>query len=152
MTDPVSLTAATPRHSLPYIFAAQTQKEVFVNEALFLADVLLHPAVESQTGTPPAAPAEGACWLVSSSPSGAWSGHAGSIATYSANEWTFLSPRNGMSVLVLATGQVLRYRDGWQAASPVAAPAGGTVVDAEARAAINAIRTALITAGILPQP
>lgn len=151
MTDPVSLTSATPRHSLPYIFAAQTQKEVFVNEAFFLADVLLHPAVESQIGTPPSTPAEGACWLVGSNPTGLWSGHAGSIAAYSAGQWTFLPPRDGMSLLVLSTGQMLRYRNGWQAASPVAAPVGGATIDAEARTAINALRAALVTAGILPQ-
>lgn len=151
MTDPVSLTSATPRFALPYLFAAQAQKEVFVNEALFLADMLLHPAVESQTSTPPAAPANGACWLVGASPTGAWAGHAGALAAFHAGEWTFIPPREGMSLLVLATGQTMRYRNGWQAASPVVAPSGGTVVDSEARTAINAIRTALIAAGVLPQ-
>lgn len=151
MTDPVSLTSATPRFSLPYLFSAQTQKEVFVNEAFFLADMLLHPAVESQTGTPPAAPADGACWLVDSNPSGAWAGHAGAIAGFNAGEWTFVPPRNGMSVLVLTNGQILHYRNGWQTAAQVAAPSGGTVVDTEARAAINAIRAALAATGVLPQ-
>ncbi|MXO70912.1 DUF2793 domain-containing protein [Alteraurantiacibacter buctensis] len=125
---------------------------MFVNEAFFLADILLHPAVDSQTSTPPAAPAEGSCWLVGNDPTGAWNGQAGAIAAYSAGEWTFLPPQDGMSLLVMTTGQMLRYRNGWQAASPVAAPSGGTTVDAEARTAINAIRSALITAGILPQP
>jgi Protein of unknown function (DUF2793) len=134
------------------MLAAQAQKEVFVNEAFFLADTLLHPAVESQIGAPPAAPAEGACWLVGVSPSGAWVGHAGSIAAFNAGEWTFIPPRNGMRLLVLATGQSLLYRNGWQAAAQVPAPAGGSVIDAEARTAINAIRTALVAAGILPQP
>lgn len=152
MTEPVSLTSATPRHSLPYIYAAQTQKEIFVNEAFFLADVLLHPAVEGFTATPPTAPVDGGCWLVAGSPAGEWTGHAGSIAVYSGNTWTFVPPRDGMGLLVLETGQMLRYHNGWQVPSPVPAPAGGTVVDTEARAAINAIRTALITAGILPQP
>ncbi len=89
---------------------------------------------------------------MASSPSGAWVDHAGSIAAYSASQWTFLPPRDGMTLLVLQTGQVLRYRNGWQAAAPVSVPTGGTVVDAEARTAIAAIRTALMTAGILPQP
>jgi hypothetical protein len=151
MTDPVSLTSATPRFSLPYLFAAQAQKEVFVNEALFLADMLLHPAVVSETSTPPTTPAEGACWLVGTDPSGAWVGYAGSIAAFHAGAWTFVPPREGMTLLVEATGQTLRYNNGWQAAAQVAAPAGGSVIDSEARTAINALRLALIAAGILPQ-
>lgn len=123
-----------------------------MNEAFFLADVLLHPAVESHTNAPPTSPAEGACWLVGTSPSGVWTGHAGALATFNAGEWTFVPPRNGMTLMVVGTGQMMRYRNGWQAATPVSAPTGGTVIDIEARAAIADIRAALVATGILPQP
>lgn len=78
-------------------------------------------------------------------------GRSGSVAAYSAGEWTFLPPRNGMTILVLATSQFIRYHNGWEVPPPVSLPSGGTVIDSEARSAIASIRTALITAGILPQ-
>ena len=53
MTDPVDFGSMTPRFELPLLFAAQAQKEFFVNEAHSLVDALLHPVVKGTTPTPP---------------------------------------------------------------------------------------------------
>ena len=82
MTDPIVFTSASPRFGLPLLFAGQSQKEVFGNEAHALADALLHPAVEGEADDPPATPAEGDCWLVGGAPTGAWAEHADALASY----------------------------------------------------------------------
>ena len=69
---------ATPRLNLPYIAPQQAQKQVTYNEAMKALDRLVQPAVLSRTvATPPGSPAEGDCYLVAASPTGAWSGKAG---------------------------------------------------------------------------
>lgn len=132
--------------------AAQAQKEVFVNESLARLDGLLHCAIEAEANSPPPTPADGQCWLVGTAPTGAWSGAAGAIAMWQAGNWLFQAPQPGMRVLNRATGQDIRYTSSWQAATRPAAPAGGTTVDTQARAAITALCDALAAAGILPQP
>jgi hypothetical protein len=56
MSDPISFTSSAPRFGIPFLFAGQAQ---YVNEAHALVDLLLHPAIESETDTPPSAPQEG---------------------------------------------------------------------------------------------
>ena len=56
-----------------------------------------------------------------------------------------------MSVLDRATGQSIRFLDGWQRPATPAEPDGGATVDAQARTAIVALIEVLIAAGILAQ-
>lgn len=150
MTDPVTFASASPRYQLPFLFSGQAQKEFFVNQAHALIDMLIHPAIEGQSATPPATPVEGQCWLVGPSATGDWAGQSGKLACFQASTWVFAAPQNGMSLLDLSNGQVRRYVNGWQAAPAVAAPTGGSVIDAEARAAVAGLIAALVSAGILP--
>ena len=50
----------------------------------------------------------------------------------------------------LSAGKIRRYANGWHAANAVAAPAGGTVIDTQARSAITGLIAALVAGGILP--
>ena len=150
MPSPLTFTSASPRFSLPFLFAGQAQKELTVNEAHALADALLHCAIEGETASPPAAPSDGENWLVGAGASAEWAGQDGSIACRQAGTWLFVTPRDGMRILDRSTGQEIRYVAGWQAPSAPAAPAGGATIDAEARTAISALVSALQAAGVFP--
>lgn len=151
MPDPVAFMSASPRHEIPLLFAGQSQREFFINEAHALIDALLHPAIEGTSNTPPPAPAEGDCWLVGDAPTAAWSEHPGALASYQAGSWTFAMPRDGMRLLDKPSGQEVRFRGAWHYPETPALPVGGSTIDTEARAAINELIAALITAGLLAQ-
>lgn len=161
---------ATARFALPLLAAGQAQKEVTHNEALARVDLALHAAVEAiGTNTPPAAPGEGTSWIVGVAPTGAWSGQAGAIAGWTAGGWRFIAPRTGTAVWSKAGGVPARFVDGtWRegvvaatrvevggvavvgAQQPaVAAPTGGSVVDAEARSALGSVLAALRAHGLI---
>lgn len=150
MSDPILFDSATPRLGLPLLFVGQSQKEAFVNEALSLADALLHGAIEGESATPPSTPADGECWLVATSATGAWAGQDGHLACRQGGNWLFVTPRDGMRLLNRSTGQDLRFCETWRVPVAPAEPSGGSIVDAEAREAVLALVAALREAGVLP--
>lgn len=151
MTTPVSFDSTTSRMGLPLLFAGQSQKEIFVNEALALTDALIHCIIEAEQPAPPATPADGLAWLVASAPTGDWSGQAGKIACRQLGQWLFVAPRDGMRIVNKATGQDWRRIGGaWKTPVPPAAPSGGATVDAEARAGLALLVQRLRDAGIFP--
>jgi hypothetical protein len=161
---------ATPRLGLPFLAAGQAQKEVTHNEALALADAAICPAVQALgLDAPPASPTPGQCWIVGAAPTGAWTGQAQALAIWTSGGWRFVPAIEGMQVWLLPE-RVWAVRDGgiWRlgelranqlilggqrvvgARQPaVVGPAGGTVVDAEARAAINAILARMSAHGLI---
>lgn len=150
MTDPISFTSASPRFSLPRLFAGQAQKEFFVNEANARIDILLHPLVKGVADTPPASPVEGDCWLIGSAPTGHWQAHGGELAGFQGGNWLFVAPVEGMAVYDTAAGKIRRFANGgWNTPPQVPVPNGGTTIDAEARTAIAGLIAALTSAGIL---
>ena len=88
-----------------------------------------------------------------SAPAGAWIGQAGKLACCQLGNWLFVRPREGLTVLNSANGQITRFVGGvWAAPTAPAAPVGGTVLDTELRAAFAALLGALATAGIFATP
>lgn len=61
-------------------------------------DALTQLCVEDKDlSTPPGSPADGVCYIVGASPTGAWAGWAGRVARYSsvAAAWESYVPKNG---------------------------------------------------------
>lgn len=164
------MSETTTRHKLPLLQVAQAQKEVTHNEAIAAIDVLLHLAVASQTvTTPPIDPPAATSWIIAGSPSGAWSGRAGMIASFDEAGWRYLAPANGCLAWIEDEGVYAIRRGGaWYSdafpvhsltiggrkllsAEPEAVPmvGGGSVVDAEARAILSIVINALRTMGII---
>jgi hypothetical protein len=160
---------ATPRFDLPFILPGQAQKEVFHNEALTRIDALLHGTVDGLRTDPPESPTPGACWIVDSPASAAWTGREASLACWTGSGWRFVAPREAMQVWNLADESPWRRTSGaWGPAEAkasrlvvggsqvvaerqpgVPSPSGGTTIDAEARAAVNLIIVALKTHGLI---
>jgi hypothetical protein len=159
----------SPRFGLPFILPGQAQKELFHNEALLALDLAVHAAVEHEApSSPPAAPEPGRCWIVPAGAGGAWEGRDGNLAGWTASGWRFVAPAEGMIVWDRGADLPLRYGpDGWnggelsgskltiggeQIVGPrlpaVPSPSGGTIIDAEARAAIDAIIATFMSHGL----
>lgn len=147
MTE-VNFDSRTARHGLPLLFAGQSQKETYVNEALARIDALIDLAIEGDLAAPPTSPADGQAWRIAEGATGEWVDRSGQIAARQAGNWLYLLPRDGLNVFNRATGQTALYNGGWQVPSRPAAPSGGTTADNEARIAIAAILAALTTAGV----
>jgi hypothetical protein len=160
----------TPRFALPFLVPGQAQKELYHNEALLRIDAALQAAVEDgPLADPPADPAEGACWIVGDPAGGAWAGHEAELAMWSAGGWRFVAPAAGMSVWNKAAAAALRWSEsGWsegelrgtalfvggrkvvgERAPAVPSPSGGTIIDAEARAAVDALIATLMSHGLI---
>jgi hypothetical protein len=149
MSDPIAFASLSPRFGLPLLYAGQAQKELHVNEAHALIDALLHCAIEGMAVAPPANPAEGTCWLIAPNPTGAWIGKSGKLACWQSGNWLYTAPRDGMRLLDRSTGQDRRFVGTWRIPVRPTLPSSGTMVDAEARAAIAAILTCLESGGMI---
>jgi len=163
------MTDQTPRFALPFILPGQAQKELFHNEALILVDAMLHAAVEEgPRAAPPASPEAGQCWIVGAGATGAWAGHEGALAAWSEGGWRFVAPSAGLAVWDKAAGVPRQWSGsawsggrlacaglsirGKDVVGPrlpeVPSPSGGTIIDAEARAALAGVIAALKSHGL----
>ncbi|GLI97643.1 DUF2793 domain-containing protein [Sphingobium sp. BS19] len=162
----------TDRFALPLLQAGQAQKEVTHNEALVRLDMLSHgAAVSADVSVPPSAPVAGQCWIVAAGASGAWAGQGGAIAGWTAGGWRFVAPVVGMAVWVVDRGHAMRwsgsawidaevradglYQGGIRVVGAqggaIMSPSGGGLVDAESRAAIDAILVMLRLHGMIAE-
>lgn len=162
--------AETARMGLPLLDAGQAQKEMTVNEALARLDLLTQAAVVAVgANMPPGAPADGQAWIVGNAPTGAWTGHGRALAGWTVGGWRFAAPREGMAVWSEADGGAASFVGGqWRLgvlrgqrveiagaqvvgarAAAIASPAGGGVIDVEARAALAAVLAAMRGHGLI---
>jgi hypothetical protein len=164
------MTETSARLALPFILPGQAQKEAFHNEALTLIDAALQAAVEGDPDPdPPLAPEPGQCWIVGAAGTGEWAGKDGDLAAWTSGGWRFVGPIPGMLAWNKASGRWLHWTgtgwsdgslpataiviDGQQVVGPrladVPSPSEGTTIDAEARAAIDALIATLRTHGLI---
>ena len=162
--------SATHRLALPHILPGQAQKELFHNEALQALDLVVAAAVEEPPrADPPSSPAVGSCYIVAAPPTGAWAGRAGCIAGMTLAGWRFVTPMDGLAALIRSNGLTAMYRAGaWELGTlrgerveigaqqvvgsrgaAIAGPVAGSVIDAEARASVSAILSALRLHGLI---
>lgn len=160
----------TSRFALPLLQPGQAQKEMFHNDAIAALDMIVQPSAEAiNVNTPPTTPESGQIWIVGSAPTGAWGGKVGQLACWNAAGWRFVPPVEGMLVWVIADALSARFAaglwvlgeevcanlviDGDQVVGPrqsaIATPSGGAVIDAESRAALAAVLTALRAHGLI---
>ena len=150
----------------------QAQKEFTHNEALQILDVVAGGAVEGPpSATPPATPMLGACSIVGDGAAGAWAGKSRQLAAWTSGGWRPTAPTEGMSHYERTSGTFATFRNGsWDVgilhaqsiviggaqvvgarAGAIESPTGGTVVDTEGRAAIDAILDTLREHGLIAQ-
>lgn len=160
----------TPRFGLPLLIAGQVQKEIFHNEALAIADLLICGLVEAvPVAVPPAAPVAGLLYRVASGASGEFTGHGGALAAWSVAGWRFVQPADGLRLIDRDTGIELMHRGGaWSEGSTranevviggakvvgarqpaIADASGGDVVDVAARGVAAQILAVLRTHGLI---
>ncbi len=164
------MTETSARFALPFILPGQAQKELFHNEALARLDLALHCAIEGRgLQAPPEEPLAGQCWLVGPGSAGAWAGAENHLAMWTSGGWRFCAPVAGMTAWDKTTGLRLLWDGGaWtdgEVAAPrivvdgqqvvgsrqpaVPSPSGGTIIDAEARAALARIIETLMSHGLI---
>jgi hypothetical protein len=119
--------------------------------------------------SPPASPTLGSCYIIAAGATGAWGGKQDHLACFTAGGWRLIAPIEGMTAYVRSTSVWAVYRgSAWELGvlrgsalniggqqvvgargTAIAAPAGGSVVDTEGRAAISAILAALRLHGLI---
>lgn len=150
MSNPLTFSAATPNIALPLLIAGQAQKEFFVNQALSVLDALQPQTVVGSQPTPPVDANDGDCFRVTAPAGQEWEGCEDHLAIRIGGDWHFVPPRGGMRVFDTTANHTVFFRLGWQIAATPVVPATGTVIDVEARTAIDQIISALRDIGILP--
>lgn len=161
---------ATPRLKLPMIRPGQAQKELSHNEALVAVDMLTHAgAIAIGLNSPPTTPQIGQSWIVGTAPTDDWAEKAGYLAGWSDAGWRFVQPVEGMTVWVVQETLYARFSgENWRLGevcatrllingqpvvgargAPIAEPAGGSLVDAQARASIIMVLAALRSHGLI---
>lgn len=67
------------------------------------------PIENQTTNSPPGTPADGDCYVIGSSPTGAWTGKAGRIALYESSAWAYYLPYEGAQLYDKSSDAVIKY-------------------------------------------
>lgn len=105
------MTDITANLEMPYILPSQAQKHVTHNEALQRLDAVTQLTITASVAAPPATPAEGDCYLVAASPTGAFAGKSGKLAFRQDGSWIFITPKRGWRAWFIADSS-LKIHDG----------------------------------------
>lgn len=142
------MSQTSPILGLPYIQPSQAQKHVTHNEALRILDAITQLTVlEPPRATPPAAPENGARYLIANGAIGAWAGQDQAVTLFTDGAWLFFAAQTGWRADVAASGATYRF-DG-SAWSPLSLVTGlselgvNTVADSTNRLAVSGAATLL---------
>ncbi|MDB5561195.1 MAG: hypothetical protein JWN11_613 [Hyphomicrobiales bacterium] len=93
--------------NLPYIMPSQAQKHITHNEAIRALDALVQLViVDRDLAAPPVTPADGACYIVAASATGAWAGKSTQIAAFQDGGWQFYPPNPGWRAWIIDENQL----------------------------------------------
>ncbi|HEV7717585.1 MAG TPA: DUF2793 domain-containing protein [Arsenicitalea sp.] len=96
--------------NLPYIMPSQAQKHITHNEAIRALDTLVQLViVDRDLAGPPASPADGACYIVAASATGAWAGKSTQIAAFQDGGWLFYPPNTGWRAWIIDEDQLVAW-------------------------------------------
>jgi hypothetical protein len=92
----------TPRLGAPELVSGQATPETTVNEQIrYIESGAGHFIFKDRDlATPPGSPADGDCYLVAASPTGAWAGQAGKIAFRVNTAWAFITAIEGFTAWI----------------------------------------------------
>jgi hypothetical protein len=162
--------AAAAAQSPPVVGGSRIRSERWDNEALQALDLVVAGAIEEPPrASPPGSPALGGCYIVAADATDAWLGMSQSLAAWTSGGWRFTPPIEGMSLYERSSGTWMVFRSGaWESgmvrgsalvlggeqvvgsrAAAIDSPTGGATVDAECRAALDAILGALREHGLI---
>ena len=143
--------ANTTRLTLPLLATAQAQKSQTHNDALGVIDALVQPVVVNSTTTaPPGTPAEGDCYIIAATATGAWAGKETQIAHYLNGAWAYYVPAQGWVVNDINAGNQVEFNGAAWAAISGGGGGGGTFVsltDTPANFTGAALQYARVNAG-----
>lgn len=95
---------------------------LLANESFAIIDALLGKVVKDKDlNVPPGAPANGDVYIIGTSPTGLWSGHANKIAFYSstAGAWVVITPKEGWKFEPVDEDIIYRFNgSSWAAWTP----------------------------------
>ena len=149
MAEPIIFPSTTPIAGLPLLFSGQSQKEFTLNQCFAILYAFFSRTVEATLQAPPASPETGVCYIVAAGAAADWAGRDNDLAMWIGSAWHFVSPVEGLEVYDRSLGLKLVFGSDWTHQEAPQSPSGGTVVDIEARAAIDALMLSLHSAGII---
>jgi hypothetical protein len=105
----------TPHLAIPLLVPNQAQKEITLNEALLLIEVLLvGVAKDIYLKQPPDNAGEQDIYIIGENPTDIWQHKANHIA-YFFQGWRYCAPKEGMSMFVLKTSASYRFiNNNWE--------------------------------------
>ncbi len=152
MAVALSFPSVTPHFGLPLLFSGQAQKEFFLNQSLTLIDALLQQSVLDSLPSPPASPADGDTYRVTSVATAEWAGQEDRIAVRVGGDWLFLEAKEGMRLFDREHGAFVHFNGQWESPVEPSAPSGGGTIDAEARQMLNDLVEVLRKTGVFANP
>jgi len=101
--------SSTPLYGFPFVSEKQVLKYPTINNNFLGLETVISKLVQSMTLNSPPSHIAGASYIIGTSPTGDWAGHAGKYAYSDGVSWHISSPFTGQTVRDGATEKTYRY-------------------------------------------